>query len=1212
MIPRFRFATIVGFTHFLGRCGLKPHLPRGIGHNFAILRKFCIGKYVICALLLVSGFANAQEMNSTQIIEAAIRHQNLGLAYLEESQPSKAVEAFTALIELLPNEAIGYGNLAVAHLRLQQAAAAEESVKRGIAVAPMDSQLHFILSEVYQLQQESGLAVAAMKEAVRLAPDELEFRYKLVRHYLGQRNDPEAQQAAVRHLQELHTRSPVNIVVLMKLTLGLLAQEHLDAAGDLCQDLLLLLGDTDAEKLAYLTQGIDAIAAGDLKLATRNIRIFENLHRASPRYQQGIGELVTDILGHPIETFSPGFKARIVAKQTPPIEVEFVDVTEQLGLAALNSPLDFKTAVLLIDHDNDGKLDLCTVGNGFRVSRNMGEQFDPDSGIIMEAQDVHVTAADLNKDGIQDYLFEGVNGIGYLWKDTEGNEAVSNLVKYEQAVTEIGVLHPVDYDHDGDLDLFTTGTTMYRNKSDDENKEDDRNKSDDEDKEDERFMDVSEQTFVKTDAPQSTPADVFSADFDDDGDIDIFTIHRETGCTLYDNLRQGKLRAVSDETGISQNDHYTAAAIGDYDSDGDIDIFLATADQIHLYLNRGDGSFVDDPRLEADVRDLSPVLLKNIDYDNDGCVDLWVSGKDGMFLFRNDGTGQFAEPYPLIETVTPTEGAILHNATAGAVGDYDNDGDLDIFFINSKGELRVLQNNGGNKNNWIQVRLEGITSGNNKVNRDAIGSKLEVKVGDLYQLQYVSEQVSHFGLGAFEAADVVRVVWTNGVPQNVVKPQSRQRILEKQILKGSCPFLYVYDGEQYQFVTDLLWRAPLGLVTSMGFVAPDETKDFVKISGVQLQPKAGKYSIQITEELWETAYFDEVKLIAADHPAGTDIFVNEQYTPPPFAEFKVYGVKEKLHPKSAVNHRGEDVSNALKTFDYHYAVEHAPGPYQGVVDPHAIVLDLGDVPNDTPVTLFLSGWIFPTDTSINVALFQNPSINPSFPSVSVKDETGEWQTVIDMIGLPAGKNKTITVDLTGKFLSDDRHVRVETDMQIYWDAAFFTVGEQDVPIELTTLNPDSADLHYRGFSEMFRPNPHAPHLFDYQKVTTEAQWRDLAGDYTRYGDVNLLLQAVDDMYVILNAGDEITVEFDASRLPALKPGWVRDFILYSDGWDKDGDINTLTSQTVEPLPFHGMSAYPYPDTEHYPDDAVHRRYRLEYNTRRVEHRLPPLPTQEKN
>ena len=1162
-----------------------------------------IRKYV---LLLTCFFAvwtvNAQETDNSQIIEQAIQHQNLGLAYLEESQPSKAVEAFTELIELLPNEAIGYGNLAVAHLRLQQADTAEEWVKRGIAVAPMDSQLHFILSEIYQLQEgKSDLAIEAVKEAVRLAPDELEFRYKLVRHYLAQRNDPEAQQEAVQHLQELHTRSPVNIVVLLKLTQALLGQEQLEAAGNLCQELMLLLGDTDADKLIYLTQGIAAIEQGDLKLATQNMRIFENVNRASPRYQQGIGELVTAIRGHPIEAFSPGFKTRIAAKRSSSIAVDFVDVTEQIGLANVESVPTSSTDVSLIDYDGDGNLDLYTTLTGM-LFRNTDGKFVAVQQVheILEQQALqpHTAAfADLDKDGTQEFLLQTREGITSLRMGADRNWGTSTLVQHQETEFETGLLLPIDFDHDGDLDLFSgrTHITMYRNNGNG------------------KFIDVSEQTFVKTDADdtslaQRTPTEALSADFDDDGDIDIFVTHSETGCTLFDNLRQGRLRAVSSEIGIPQNVRYTAAAAGDYDNDGDFDLFLATADFIYLYLNRGNGSFVSEPNLPTSVQDLPPVLLRSLDYDNDGFVDVWVSGQDGMFLFQNDGIGTFSEPYPLIESITPTSGALLLSAKAGTVGDYDNDGDLDLFFINDEGQLRALQNDGGNENNWIQVRLEGITAENNKVNRDGIGSKLEVKVGGLYQLRYVTEQVSHFGLGAFDSADIVRVVWTNGVPQNVVQPQAKQRILEKQVLKGSCPFLYVYDGKQYQFVTDLLWRAPLGLVTSMGFVAPDETKDFVKISGTQIEPKSGKYSIQITEELWETAYFDEVKLIAVDHPVDTDIFVNEQYTPPPFVEFKIYGVAEKLFPESAINHRGEDVSDALKAFDYHYAVEHAPGAYQGVVEPHAIVLDLGDIPNDMPLTLFLSGWIFPTDTSINVALFQNSEINPRFPSVAVKDKAGEWKTVIDMIGLPAGKNKTITVDLTGKFLSDDRRVRIETDMQIYWDAAFFTVGIQDVPIEMTTLNPDSADLHYRGFSEMYRPNPHAPHLFDYQKVTKEAQWRDLAGHYTRFGDVTPLLQEVDDMYVILNAGDEITVEFEASRLPTLKAGWIRDFILYSDGWDKDGDINTLTSQTVEPLPFHGMSAYPYPETEHYPDDEAHRQYQLEYNTRRVEHRLPPLDT----
>ena len=348
-------------------------------------------KHLQCVLLLTWLFtvwtASAQEMNPTQMIEEAIRYQNLGLAYLEESQPSKAVEAFTSLVELLPNEAIGYGNLAVAHLRLQQADTAEEWVKRGIAVVPTDSQLHFILSEVYQLQGHSDLAVEAMKEAVRLAPDELEFRYKLVRHYLGQRNNPAAQQEAVRHLQELHTRSPVNIVVLLKLAQGLLAQEQLEAAENLCQELRRLLGDTDPEKLVYLIQGIVAIKQDDLKLASRNIRIFENLHRASPRYQQGIGELVTDILGHPIETFNQGFRARIVAKQSPPINVEFIDVTEQLGLAKVESPPIDAVDISLIDYDGDGNLDLYITPAGV-LFRNTGGQFTSVRQFQIEEQDV--------------------------------------------------------------------------------------------------------------------------------------------------------------------------------------------------------------------------------------------------------------------------------------------------------------------------------------------------------------------------------------------------------------------------------------------------------------------------------------------------------------------------------------------------------------------------------------------------------------------------------------------------------------------------------------------------------------------------------------------------------------------------------------------------------------------------------------------------------
>ena len=1168
---------------------LSLHKSRNLRHIVLSASRFTF--HVL--FLIYIPIATAQQ-TADEIVSAAIRHQSLGLAYLEESQPHQAIEQFQELINLVPGESIGYGNLAVAHLRLKQREEAEAWIKRGLEVEPMEGQLHFILAEIYQSQNRTVEAVAAIQEAVKLAPDDLEVRYKLARHYLSQRNNPDATDEAIFHLRELRERTPANVVVLLKLANALLRREQVEAAKWVCMELNALLWDADEEFLKYLKQGLLLIDQDDIKGAARYIQIFENVQKRSPRYQQGIGELVTNILGHPIEKFSPGFKARIKAKQTPPIGTNFVDVTQETGLGNLK---ERRSKILLIDYDGDIDLDLYTTSTVLDVEpnlfRNEGGKF-VSAGKLGHPGDT-ATFADIDKDGDPDLYLYGDEG-GILLRN-DGAGSFTEMADFDDPQSDQdsnqqnrGANLFVDYDHDGDLDLFKAGNRvgMYRNNGDGV------------------FTDVSDQTFIPSE--RSSARDAGLGDFDDDGDIDLLIVHAGSGCTLYTNLRQGKMQALTDEIGVPQNHAFTAVTVGDYDNDGDIDLFIATDGETshQLYRNRGDGTFTPDTRSEEAIDAAKGVGGSDthfLDYDNDGFLDLWLIGTPkegdgrGVFLFRNDGTGRFSNASNILPKT-------IQSGVDSTVGDYDNDGDLDLFLIDSDGKAVTLRNEGGDQNSWLQVKLEGVNAGNNKNNIDGIGAKVELKAGELYQMRYVTDPITHFGLGKEEQADVLRVVWTNGVPQNVITPKSNQRILERQVLKGSCPFLYVYDGDGYQFVTDLLWRSPLGMVTPGGFLAAAETADYVKISGDLMKPKAGAYSLQITEELWETAYFDLVKLLAVDHPAGTQIFVDEKYTPPPFPEFKIYTTKEIHQPHIALDHHGYDISDALKAVDYHYAIEHEPGAFQGVVDPHFIVLDLGDVPDDLGLTLFLTGWIFPTDTSINLALSQNPSINPHFPYLQVRDESGKWQTVIDPIGIPAGKNKTICIDLTGKFLSEDREVKIATNMQIYWDAAFFSIGGEEVPTRITELSPNHTDLHYRGFSKMYRPTPHAPHLFDYNEVTTAKQWRDLAGHYTRYGEVTPLLEEIDDMYVILNAGDEMTVEFDAAGLPPLEEGWERDFILYSDGWDKDGDINTLSSQTVGPLPFHDMSAYPYPDAEKYPQTPKHLRYQLEYNTRRVTHELP--------
>jgi hypothetical protein len=270
---------------------------------------------------------------------------------------------------------------------------------------------------------------------------------------------------------------------------------------------------------------------------------------------------------------------------------------------------------------------------------------------------------------------------------------------------------------------------------------------------------------------------------------------------------------------------------------------------------------------------------------------------------------------------------------------------------------------------------------------------------------------------------------------------------------------------------------------------------------------------------------------------------------------------------------------------------------------HDLVLEPDEsLPTNAETRLFLNGWIFPTDASINVAISQSNSIESIPPYLQVTNVDGEWRTVIENISFPMGKNKTMVVDLTGKFLSEDRRVRIRTNMEIYWDYAFFVSGRAaDLSTNVTTLVPSSADLHYRGFSRMYRKGgPYGPHWFDYQSVTREPKWIDMAGYYTRFGDVLPLLEADDSKYVIMNAGDELTIEFDASIVPPLPAGWTRDYLIYSTGWLKDADLNTGAGQTVEPLPFHGMSSYPYGAEEAYPTDPDHQQYLKQYNTRRVE------------
>jgi hypothetical protein len=256
--------------------------------------------------------------------------------------------------------------------------------------------------------------------------------------------------------------------------------------------------------------------------------------------------------------------------------------------------------------------------------------------------------------------------------------------------------------------------------------------------------------------------------------------------------------------------------------------------------------------------------------------------------------------------------------------------------------------------------------------------------------------------------------------------------------------------------------------------------------------------------------------------------------------------------------------------------------------------------------LWLNGWVFWTDSNGARALETNRDLKMVSPYLQVRDASGNWKTVIDDMGLPSGTNRTMRVDLTGKFLSRDHHVRIVTNLCVFWDQIFFTTHEAAATAALT-LPLMSADLHYRGFSALSTDPTHTtPDSFDYEKVMATAPWNPLRGHYTRYGSVDRLLARSDDQLVVMATGDEMTVEFSAEDLPPVKPGWKRDFFLALRGYAKDGEPNTAFAWTVDPLPYSGMSNYPPSDADHTPSSPEYQRYLRDYQTRDGHALIPPL------
>ncbi|KPK87315.1 MAG: hypothetical protein AMS27_02750 [Bacteroides sp. SM23_62_1] len=1169
--------------------------------------------FFLIILFFISGCKQRPGKDGTAT-EEMITARTLGLAYLEENQLEEAEAEFLKLVDLDPKEVLGYANLGIVYLRMGKYQEAEEWLKEAIDIDPKDPDVRLILAKVYEMSDQPDKSIDELDKIIRFSPGHIKSLYQLTELYSSS-NDPNSIELRRKYLNELVENAPGNIVPRLNLIELLIRDNQGDLALEQMEKLQQLFPEFPKESIEYHDKTITALQAGNSSEAAVSFMIFHNYLKVTAPYQAGIMDLKGpggSFIGFPVITFDQSKSDYRIADWKTMLEaIKFTDITTSAGLDILltgreieneSELMESRTHITEGDYDGDGDIDLYAgrfdpQSQSYRhyLFRNEWGLFNDVSataGIRHQGMESGVKFADFNDDGYLD-LFILKEESDILYKNTgEGTFSdVSNKAKVGENEESNSCLF-FDFDHDGDLDLFITrqgSNLLYRNNADGT-------------------------FFEQAETSNLSGGDVYSVgagfgDFDDDGDIDLFVVNNDASNTLYSNQRQGMFRDITEESGLRSQEGSTAVTIGDYNNDGFLDLFVTSmkAGDCRLLRNRGNGTFETDEASEEITQTLQNVRAydaKFLDFDNDGYLDLLVAGEsiaengNGVYLYHNDGSGKLWVALNILPEDLLSGRDIL-------TFDYNDDGDLDLIITGMDGNIRLLRNDGGNNNHFVKMKLVGLRTGSAKNNYYGIGAKVEIRSGSLYQTKVVTTPYVHFGLGPRETAEVIRILWTNGVPQNIFFPGTDQDLVEEQMLKGSCPFLYTWNGEEYMFVKDIMWKSALGMPLGImgeetAYASPDASVDYIKIPGEMLKVKYNKYSIQVTCELWETIYMDKIELVVLDHPDSVEVFVDERMTAPSKADYHIYQVTEKRLPVSAEDRNGLNLLSWIAEKDDNYVSGFKPGKYQGFTEITELTMNLGEIDASKSLYLYLNGWIFPSDASINASISQSSQYKSVSPVIQAIGREGEWITIIHDLSFPMGKDKTIVSNLSGKVLASDPRIRIVTNMQIYWDHIFFSQDDPVTPVQSHTLAPVSADLHYRGFSRSYRKGSrYGPHWFDYSSVSTDQKWRDLTGYYTRYGDVLPLIKEADDKYIIENAGDETTIEFNTDGLPELPDGWTRDFLIHSIGWVKDGDLNTASGQTVEPLPFHGMTCYPYGPDENYPADSDHQNYLREYNTRKV-------------
>lgn len=1103
--------------------------------------------FLLCTFVSMSLTATSAAVSAPD--PGAARANNIGVALMNQQLPGKALLKFEEAHRAEPSSIIPTINKGIALIYLRRLPEAEQVLSAATTADPSNPRVWYSLGLAQLDAGNQAAALKAFQRAATLNPKDADSHYYVGSIDLGLKDYDHA----IEEFEKALELSPL----------------HASAQYGLARA-LQRAGKTDEARKRF--QRFQQITQS--KIGT----IFSDNYGEQGRYATA-----QDMIAPPA-TAAAMIPVTFIAAATSHAEPTKV---EGAGACMLDLE-DSGEKVILQMQNGPNAVQVYRIATDGSVAAIDAKQ----TGLVLSGKGIACAVGDYDNDGLPDVAVTTEDSVAIFHNLGHGKFADTTSAVGIRSLNHPAGLTFVDFDHDGDLDLFITGTPLGAGK--------DANIL---------WRNNGNSTFTEWTGPTGlggtgAGASAILSDINNDRAVDLVVAGSTNSPEIFENQREGafKRSALYDNAKLPAT---RGVSILDFNKDGWMDVAVTHAGAPGLTLWKN----VDGKRFEQVSLPMGDATaawgLTPIDFDNDGWIDLAVIVQTPhgarVRVLRNCGAKGFED----VSAALKLADLDVSGAKSLMAADVDGDGAADLIVARGTAAPLVLRNVGGSRNHSLRIVLTGLAD-----NKLALGTKVEVLAGGSSQKfevigssGYLSQGLTELlvGLGKGDRADVVRMLWPTGVPQDEIDVAAGKPLALKELDRrgSSCPVLFAWDGTKYQFVSDVVGAAVVGHWVSPSSRNESDSDEWIKVDGSMLRARNGKLSLRFGEPMEEINYIDQLRLIAVDHPENTAAFPEERFlSERPFASGRpVLASPSTRLPAGAWDDKGRDVLPLLATVDHKYVRDFTNLSYAGFANRHALTLDLGEWSPEHPLRLFLHGYIEYFSASSMYAAWQ-AGVRPEPPSVEAQMPDGSWKTVITDMGFPAGLPRTIVVDLTGKLPARTRRIRIRTNLQIYWDQALIDNGA-DAPnsMRVTELPLATARLAFRGYPKQIEGATPGDLTYDYQQISQTGPFYWQRGSYTSYGAVTPLLTAQDDAYVIFGSGEEIDAEFSDSALPALPPHWKRDYFFYADGFVKDMDFYEASPFTVAQMPFRHMTAYPYPASEHFPEDTRSLDYQLKWNDR---------------